>query len=40
MVNIGVVMESDATINHPNGATIIIPARPFCTQLDPTRKGF
>ncbi len=29
MVNIGAVMEYGATINHPNGATIIIPARPF-----------
>jgi len=29
MVNIGAVMEYGATIKHPNGATIIIPARPF-----------
>ncbi len=29
MVNIGAVMEYGATIHHPNGATIIIPARPF-----------
>jgi phage gpG-like protein len=29
MVNIGAVMEYGATINHPNGATILIPARPF-----------
>mgnify|MGYP000849197244 CR=1 FL=1 len=29
MVNIGAVMEYGATIQHPNGATIIIPARPF-----------
>ena len=29
MVNIGAVMEYGATINQPNGATIIIPARPF-----------
>ena len=29
MVNIGAVMEYGATINHPNGATIIIPPRPF-----------
>lgn len=28
MVNIGAVMDW-ATIKHPNGATIIIPARPF-----------
>ena len=29
MVNIGAVMEYGATIHHPNGATIIIAARPF-----------
>ncbi len=29
MVNVGAVMEYGATIQHPNGATIIIPARPF-----------
>ena len=29
LVNIGAVMEYGATIQHPNGATIIIPARPF-----------
>ena len=29
MVNIGAVMEYGATINHPNGATIIILPRPF-----------
>ena len=29
MVNIGAVMEYGATIKHPNGATIILPARPF-----------
>lgn len=29
MVNIGAVMEYGATIQHPSGATIIIPARPF-----------
>ena len=29
MINIGAVMEYGATINHPNGATIIIPPRPF-----------
>lgn len=29
LVNIGAVMEFGATINHPNGATIIIPPRPF-----------
>ncbi|MCB2141517.1 hypothetical protein KQH29_01095 [bacterium] len=29
MVNIGAVMEYGATIQHPSGATIIVPARPF-----------
>lgn len=29
VVNIGAVMEYGATIKHPNGATIIIPPRPF-----------
>lgn len=29
MVNVGAVMEYGATINHPNGAVIVIPARPF-----------
>ncbi len=29
MVNIGAVMEYGATIQHPNGATIVIPPRPF-----------
>jgi phage gpG-like protein len=29
MVNIGAVMEYGATIKHPSGTTIIIPARPF-----------
>ncbi len=29
VVNIGAVMEYGATIHHPNGTTIIIPARPF-----------
>ena len=29
LVNIGAVMEYGATIQHPNGATIIIPPRPF-----------
>jgi len=28
-VNIGAVMEFGATIQHPNGAVIVIPARPF-----------
>ncbi len=29
LVNIGAIMEYGATIQHPNGATIIIPPRPF-----------
>ena len=29
MVNVGAIMEYGATINHPNGAVIVIPARPF-----------
>ena len=29
MVNIGAIMELGATIKHPNGAVIVIPARPF-----------
>ena len=29
IVNIGAVMEFGATIQHPNGAVIVIPARPF-----------
>ncbi|HPN93700.1 MAG: hypothetical protein BWY28_02205 [bacterium ADurb.Bin236] len=29
IVNIGAVMEFGATIQHPNGATIVIPPRPF-----------
>lgn len=29
MANIGAVMEYGATINHPNGAVIILPPRPF-----------
>lgn len=33
MVNIGAVMEYGATIKHPNGATIIIPARPFLNPV-------
>ena len=39
MVNIGAVMEYGATIQHPNGATIIIPARPFLHPvMDKYRK--
>jgi len=29
IVNIGAVMEFGATIRHPSGAVIVIPARPF-----------
>ena len=29
IANIGAVMEYGATIQHPNGAVIVIPARPF-----------
>ena len=29
IVNIGAIMEYGATIQHPNGAVIVIPARPF-----------
>ncbi len=29
IVNIGAIMEYGATIEHPNGATIVIPPRPF-----------
>jgi phage gpG-like protein len=29
MANIGAIMEYGATIDHPGGATIIIPPRPF-----------
>ncbi|MBW2104116.1 MAG: hypothetical protein JRH05_15985 [Deltaproteobacteria bacterium] len=35
MVNIGAVMEYGATIQHPNGAVIVIPPRPF---LHPTME--
>ena len=39
LVNIGAVMEYGATIQHPNGATIIIPARPFLHPvMDKYRK--
>ena len=40
MVNIGAVMEYGATIQHPSGATIIIPARPFLHPvMEKHRKG-
>lgn len=37
MVNIGAVMEFGATINHPSGAVIVIPPRPF---LHPTMEKY
>ena len=37
MVNIGAVMEYGATITMPNGATIVIPPRPF---LHPTMEKY
>lgn len=37
LVNIGAIMEFGATIEHPNGATIIIPPRPF---LQPVLREF
>jgi len=37
MVNIGAVMEYGATIQHPNGAVIVIPPRPF---LHPTMQKY
>lgn len=37
MANIGAIMEYGATIQHPNGATIIIPPRPF---LHPVMEEF
>lgn len=35
--NIGAIMEYGATIEHPSGTTIIIPARPF---LHPVMKKY
>jgi len=37
MVNIGAVMEYGATIQHPGGAVIVIPPRPF---LHPTMQKY
>ncbi|MDM7927029.1 MAG: hypothetical protein QUS35_13565, partial [bacterium] len=37
LVNIGAVMEYGATIQHPNGAVIVIPPRPF---LHPTMEKY
>lgn len=35
--NIGTIMEYGCTINHPNGAVIVIPPRPF---LHPTMEKY
>jgi len=35
--NIGAIMEHGATINHPSGAVIVIPPRPF---LHPTMEKY
>jgi len=37
VANIGAVMEYGATINHPSGAVIVIPPRPF---LHPTMEKY
>ncbi|MHB1462018.1 MAG: phage virion morphogenesis protein [Armatimonadota bacterium] len=37
IANIGAVMEFGATINHPSGAVIVIPPRPF---LHPTMNKY
>lgn len=37
VANIGAIMEYGATINHPSGAVIVIPARPF---LHPTMEKY
>ena len=37
MVNIGAIMEYGATIKHPSGVTIILPARPF---LHPVMEAY
>ena len=37
MVNIGAIMEYGATIDMPNGTTIVIPPRPF---LHPTMEKY
>jgi len=37
MVNIGAIMEYGATIDMPNGTTIVIPPRPF---LHPTMRKY
>ena len=37
VANIGAIMEYGATINHPSGAVIVIPPRPF---LHPTMEKY
>jgi len=37
VANIGAIMEYGATINHPSGAVIVIPPRPF---LHPTMRKY
>jgi phage gpG-like protein len=37
VANIGAIMEHGATINHPSGAVIVIPPRPF---LHPTMEQY
>ena len=39
MVNIGAVMEYGATIQHPNGAVIVIPPRPFLHPVMEKHRG-
>lgn len=37
VANVGAIMEYGATINHPSGAVIVIPPRPF---LHPTMEKY
>jgi len=37
LANVGAIMEYGATINHPSGAVIVIPPRPF---LHPTMEKY
>jgi len=39
MANIGAIMEFGATINHPNGAVIILPPRPFLHPVMEQYRG-
>jgi len=39
MANIGAIMEYGATINHPNGAVIILPPRPFLHPVMEQYRG-